>query len=161
MAGLQFFALAANSDAVLTLGERFKEAAMTTLQGMGAIFLVLTLLWICIEIMHTVLTPKAEREREKKAKQEQKEKRASEKQAAKTAKAEKKEESVAPVSSEEVTEQSAAQTTAPAAVATDDGALVAAITAAIQAAMAEEGYTGGFRVVSFKRVSANNRRTRV
>ncbi len=42
---------------------------------------------------------------------------------------------------------------------TDDGALIAAITAAVAAAMAEEGYTGGFRVVSFKRVgNASSRR---
>ena len=41
----------------------------------------------------------------------------------------------------------------------DDGAVVAAITAAISAALAEEGYTGGFRVVSFKRAdNARNRR---
>jgi len=41
--------------------------------------------------------------------------------------------------------------------ALDDGALIAAITAAISAAMAEEGYTGGFRVVSFKRAARRNR----
>ena len=33
----------------------------------------------------------------------------------------------------------------------DDGELVAVITAAVAAAMEEEGYTGGFRVVSFRR----------
>ena len=33
MAGLQFFALAANSDAALTLGERFKEAAKKGFAG--------------------------------------------------------------------------------------------------------------------------------
>lgn len=40
----------------------------------------------------------------------------------------------------------------PAAVpASDDGAIVAAIIAAISALRSEEGITGGFRVVSFKR----------
>lgn len=38
---------------------------------------------------------------------------------------------------------------------TEDGALIAAITAAISASLAEQGYTGGFRVVSFKRVPAH------
>ena len=33
----------------------------------------------------------------------------------------------------------------------DDGAIIAVITAAIMAARAEEGHTGAFRVVSFKR----------
>lgn len=42
----------------------------------------------------------------------------------------------------------------PVAQETDDGALIAAITAAISASLAEQGYTGGFRVVSFKRASA-------
>ena len=37
------------------------------------------------------------------------------------------------------------------AVVEDDGAIVAAITAAIALVLAEGGYTGGFRVVSFKR----------
>lgn len=46
----------------------------------------------------------------------------------------------------------AAQTVAPAPVPkTNDDALIAVITAAIAASLAEEGYTGGFRVVSFKR----------
>ncbi|MBQ2734384.1 MAG: hypothetical protein IJF33_00980 [Clostridia bacterium] len=40
----------------------------------------------------------------------------------------------------------------------DDGAVVAAITAAITAMRAEEGYTGGFRVVSFKRATPKVRR---
>lgn len=44
--------------------------------------------------------------------------------------------------------------------AEDSGALIAAITAAISAALAEEGYDGAFRVVSFKRVSSGNRKNR-
>ena len=40
----------------------------------------------------------------------------------------------------------------------DDGAVVAAIIAAISAMRAEEGYTGGFRVVSFKRAMPKSRR---
>lgn len=43
--------------------------------------------------------------------------------------------------------------TAPAPVASeDDGAIIAAITAAITAMRAEDGASGSFRVVSFKRV---------
>ncbi len=40
----------------------------------------------------------------------------------------------------------------------DDAAIVAAITAAIAAMRAEEGNTGGFRVVSFKRVNSRKNR---
>ena len=48
---------------------------------------------------------------------------------------------------------------APAPVAaSDDGAIVAAITAAISAQLASEGFTGGFRVVSFKRSGANTQK---
>ena len=59
----------------------------------------------------------------------------------KSAKVEKVEEKQAPASAP-----------APASVpASDDGAIVAAIIAAISALRSEEGITGGFRVVSFKR----------
>ena len=64
---------------------------------------------------------------------------------------------------EETLESMAPATPAPAPVpvpvaaspATDDAALVAAITAAIAAALAEDGYTGGFRVVSFRRADTS------
>ena len=45
-----------------------------------------------------------------------------------------------------------------AAPATDDGAIIAAITAAITAQRADEGNTGAFRVVSFKRAQTASRR---
>ncbi len=51
-----------------------------------------------------------------------------------------------------------AQTVAPAPAVEDDGALIAAITAAISATLAEEGYQGGFRVVSFCRVGDASKR---
>ena len=134
MLNLQFFAMNANKE-ILSMPERLSEAGSVTLMGMAAIFLVLTLLWICIEVMHLFL---GEKETKK------------EKQPA--PKKEKNESAPVTVS---------APTVAPTSAQEDDGAIVAAITAAISAAMAEEGYTGGFRVVSFKRVSANNRRNRV
>ncbi|MBR2722253.1 MAG: hypothetical protein IKB75_05700 [Clostridia bacterium] len=45
------------------------------------------------------------------------------------------------------------------AAAADDGAVVAAIIAAISALRAEEGKTSGFRVVSFRRVGKNSRKS--
>ncbi len=110
-----------------TFVEDAKEAGTVTLLGMVAIFAVLSLLWLVIEILHRTLTEQqATNAAEKKPK-------------------------AAPV------EKPAREPRAFGRPAPDDGALVAAITAAISAAMAEEGYTGGFRVVSFKRSS--NRRS--
>ena len=103
-----------------TFAEDAKEAGMVTLLGMVAIFAVLSLLWLLIEVLHRALT--------------------------------KKESPKAP-ETHAFQPKAPAPVAEPAPVAVDDGALVAAITAAISAAMAEEGYTGGFRVVSFKRSS--------
>ena len=105
----------------MSFGEALAQAGIVALQGMFTIFAVLAVLWGAIEVMHYLVHRK---EKQSNGKQEQAE----------------------PVRSAEVAEP----TPAP-AVAEDDGVLVAAITAAISAAMAEEGYTGGFRVVSFKR----------
>ena len=106
--------------------EDVKEAGMVTLLGMVAIFSVLALLWFLIEFLHRLLTE------EKKPIDQPK----------------------APVVQPKAVVQPSAPVAEAAPVATeDDGALIAAITAAISAAMAEEGYTGGFRVVSFKRAS--------
>ena len=108
--------------------EDVKEAGMVTLLGMVAIFAVLALLWLLIEVLHRLLTkPQKPINQSKAAAAPTKE----------TA------QSPAPVPVEESTS----------ATKEDDGALIAAITAAISATMAEEGYTGGFRVVSFKRAS--------
>ena len=133
MLNLQLFSL--NASETLTLSERFSEAGLVTLMGMGAVFAVLIILWVCIEIMHSIVGVKEENPETKQSVQESTE---------------------TPVA---VT-QAAPQEVAPTVVAGDDGALIAAITAAISAAMADEGYTGGFRVVSFKRASASNRRSR-
>ena len=132
MLNLQFFALNANKE-ILSMPERLSEAGSVTLMGMAAIFFVLSLLWVCIEVMHLFLGEKEGKKEQKPTPQKPK---------------------AVP------TPQAEPQTVVP-TTAEDDGAIVAAITAAISAAMAEEGYTGGFRVVSFKRVSANNRRNRV
>ena len=104
-----------------TFAEDAKEAGTVTLLGMVAIFAVLSLLWLLIEVLHRALTKK---------------------------------ESPKMPETHPVQPKTSAPIAEPAPVAAvDDGALVAAITAAISAAMAEEGYTGGFRVVSFKRSS--------
>lgn len=113
-----------------TFGERAGVAGSVTLLGMVTIFAVLAILWGVIEALHRVLnrggktdTPAA-------------------KPAAPAAKpaAEAKKHT-------QVTQAVKATETA----RRDDGELVAVITAAVAAAMEEEGYTGGFRVVSFRR----------
>ena len=134
-----------NNSAILLLAggmdmsERASTAGIVTLQGMLTIFLVLSLLWAAIEVMHGLL----HRGRTEKTDEDTPKKSA---------------EPSAPATSDAAI---AAAIAAALAASEDEGATVAAITAAISAAMAEEGYTGGFRVVSFKRVSANNRRNRV
>lgn len=106
--------------------ERAKEAGTVTLLGMAAIFVVLSLLWGVIEILHKLLGGAEP----KKAKKNDKNKPEAE---------------ISQTPVETVPAETAAE---------DDGALIAAITAAISDAMSEEGYTGGFRVVSFKRAPA-------
>ena len=128
---MNVFALAASADsAELTFADRATTALIVSLQGMLTIFLVLSILWGAIELLHLALG------REKKAKP------------VKTAPA-------APVA--EAAPAPVAEP-APAASVADDGAIVAAITAAISAQLASEGYTGGFRVVSFKRATASSKR---
>ena len=111
-----------------TFAEDAREAGTVTLLGMVAIFAVLALLWLVIEILHNALN----RETAKKP----------------VVKLEKK-----PQKQAAPEEKPTLGTRAFGKPAPDNGALVAAITAAISAAMADEGYTGGFRVVSFKRSS--------
>ncbi len=124
------FALAA-SGTDMEISERASIAGTVTLEGMLMIFCALTLLWIAIEIMHFVLHHKSGTKKIEKV-------------------------SSAPVASR----SSVPPTAVSPAPVNHDGALIAAITAAISAAMAEEGYTGGFRVVSFKRVSSQDRKNR-
>ncbi len=107
-----------------SFAENALEALNVTLVGMVTIFAVLALLWGIIELLHRILS--------------------SGKALAKEGKAGKAEPPVSPAPT--------APAASPAAQTGDDGALIAAITAAVSAAMAEEGYTGGFRVVSFRRV---------
>ena len=112
----------------LNWGERASTAGTVTLMGMVTIFAVLAILWAMIEIMHSVLH-----------KGEKKEKEPTPNKAA-----------PAPAPNQDDAAIAAAIAAALAA-AEDDGAVVAAITAAITAARAENGETGAFRVVSFKR----------
>ncbi len=108
-----------------SFAENAKEAGTVTLLGMVSIFAVLALLWGIIEILHKLLGGSGKSSRQAET------------------------EKTAPAATPP--EVPAAQ---PAAQETDDGALIAAITAAISASLAEQGYTGGFRVVSFKRAPA-------
>ena len=120
-----FYALTANGRSLV---ENAKEAGTVTLLGMVAIFAVLSLLWLVIEILHRVVSEKTE--------------------------ASEASEASAPIPTEQSVSESVPAPTAQTPVeSSDDGALIAAITAAISAAMADDGYTGGFRVVSFKRAS--------
>lgn len=110
--------------------ERAGYAGGVTLLGMATIFIVLSILWGVVELLHRALH------------------RGDQKTAPAEAKA-----APAPV-------PAPAPKAAPAPVrapAAGDDALVAVITAAVAAAMAEEGYAGGFRVVSFRRIQ--NRRS--
>ena len=119
------YALTANGR---SLAENAKEAGTVTLLGMVAIFAVLSLLWLVIEILHRALSKEQAPKNEPSS--------------------ERQEEPTSPAPVQTVTAEPIP------AVAAADGALIAAITAAVSAAMAEDGYTGGFRVVSFKRSSA-------
>ena len=120
------WALTANGR---TFGENAKEAGIVTLLGMVSIFAVLALLWLVIELLHRVLV------RGNKAKPAPKQ------EAAPAPKS-------VPAPAREPEKRSAPVAVHP---EQDGGELVAVITAAVAAAMADEGYTGGFRVVSFRR----------
>ncbi|MDY3863734.1 MAG: OadG family protein [Eubacteriales bacterium] len=110
--------------------ERAGYAGGVTLLGIATIFIVLSILWGVVELLHRALH------------------RGDQKTAPAEAKA-----APAPVP---VPAPKAAPAPVRAPAAGDD-ALVAVITAAVAAAMAEEGYAGGFRVVSFRRTQ--NRRS--
>jgi len=112
-------------------GERTTISITVSLQGMLTIFLVLALLWGTIVIMHRVIAGKKKEPHKRRGGEED-------------------EKSQAPATTDDMA--IAAAIAAGLAASEDEGAVVAAITAAISATLAEEGYTGGFRVVSFKRV---------
>lgn len=130
------FALAENAGSLKdVIGETFAEragvAGSVTLLGMVAIFVVLALLWGVIEVLHRVLNLGGKTET--------------------TAPAPAPRKQPAPRTEKPKKAATAVATAVPNVTVTDDGALVAVITAAVAAAMAEEGYQGGFRVVSFRR----------
>ena len=132
----------------LSWSERFSTAGSVTLLGMLAIFCVLAALWATIEIMHALLKKSDKQPKQPKEKKEPK----------KTAK-EKPSQKNTPVPNEQDAAVAAAIAASLAAYE-DGGATVAAIIAAITAARAEEGDTGTFRVVSFKRAETAGRRRR-
>ena len=138
---MNVFALAADNAAELTFADRLSTAGIVSLQGMLTIFLVLSILWGAVELMHYALVGRKEKKKATAAVEEP----------APVV------ESAPAVESAPVVESAPAVESAPVAVA-DDGAIVAAITAAIAAQLASDGYTGGFRVVSFKRSGANSKK---
>ncbi len=110
-----------------TFGERAGVAGSVTLLGMVTIFAVLAILWGVIEVLHRVLNRGGKTDTP----------------AAKP---------TAPAAKSAAEAKKPAQAVkATEAASRDSGELVAVITAAVAAAMEEEGYTGGFRVVSFRR----------
>ena len=132
----------------LSWSERFSTAGIVTLMGMVVIFAVLAILWGAIEIMHRLLHGKQEKA-DQPVEKAPKEKKVREKKA-------KPSKASAPAPTDDAA--IAAAIAAALAATEDDGATVAAITAAISATLAEEGYTGGFRVVSFKRAGVHTRK---
>ena len=127
---MNVFALVAENATEMTFAERAKTAGIVSLQGMLTIFLVLAILWGAVELMHYVLVGSKEK-------------------APKSA--------PAPAPAKEASPAPVATPAAAPATVSDDGAIVAAITAAISAQLASNGYTGGFRVVSFKRANPQKR----
>ena len=123
----------------LDWGERTTISITVSLQGILAIFGVLALLWAVIEIMHRIIMGKRKKP---------------------THEAHTADGQTAAGGQTAMTDDMAiaAAIAASLAASEDEGAVVAAITAAISAALAEEGYTGGFRVVSFKRVGQRKAR---
>lgn len=113
-------------------GARFAEAGIMMLFGMIMVFAVLAILWGILALMKFIMVGKTPKPK----------------------KAEKKS-SVAEVIAESVS--AAEEEPDPVVAETDDGELVAVIAAAIAAYRESEGlgeeYTGGFRVVSFRRAN--------
>ena len=120
----------------LSWGERSSTAGIVTLQGMLTIFAVLAILWGAVELMHRLLHKDG--------------KKTEKKQVADQGKPTPNAEDAAV----------AAAIAATLAAYEDSGATVAVITAAITAMREEEGCTGEFRVVSFKRAQGVDRRRR-
>ena len=117
------YALALSSETITMMWQ-------TPLLGMGMIFAVLSILWAVLALMKFIMVGKSPKAK---------------KVETPSAIAEAVEESVAAVQEEETVAQ------------TDDSELVAIIAAAVAAYRESEGlgeeYTGGFRVVSFRRAN--------
>lgn len=131
MHGLYFLAeqqMAADGYAENDIMGRFLgKGLQTALLGLVTVFVVLSLLWGCLEIFRYVFYTLPER---------------------------KKNASQGSASAVQVTESVPAPTAEPTVCETDDGELVAAIMAAVSAYRAEEGAPAvGFRVVSFRKKS--------
>lgn len=118
----------------MSLGERVAYSLRMLVVGLGMVFVVLAILWGVLALSRIFLHDMPARRRA----EESGEKKA--------------------VQAKPAAAPAPAPVKTPAPAAQNDGALIAVITAAISAAMAEEGTTpaGGFRVVSFRRVSGNH-----
>ena len=58
---MNVFALAADNAAELTFADRLSTAGIVSLQGMLTIFLVLSILWGAVELMHYALVGRKEK----------------------------------------------------------------------------------------------------
>ena len=118
----------------MPMADRLAYSLRMLIVGLGMVFVVLAILWGVLVLSRILLHDIPNRRRE--------------------------EEKGEPRKAVEVVDLAPAPAPAPAAPAPAqaDAALIAVITAAISAAMAEEGSApaGGFRVVSFRRVSGNS-----
>lgn len=127
--------------------EAWKYAGEMTLMGMAMIFAVLAILWAILGIFKLIFagkTPKAIKV--SKAPKEPKE------QIEPKIKAEKKKQAAVPVKDDELSAVITAGIRAyQADTAQENAALVAILTAAVTAYREQEGESGSFRVVSFKR----------
>lgn len=135
------FALAAQGG--FFSAERASTAGIVTLQGMLTIFAVLAILWGATEVMHGIFSKDSKKPSVPKKVEPQ-------------VSAEQKENSLPAVPNEQDAAIAAA-IGATLAAYEDNGATIAAITAAIMAVRAENGESGSFRVVSFKRTGRRNR----
>lgn len=128
---LMIGALSTAAIDVPPLGERVVEGLQTLVLGLGMVFAVLALLWGVLAIFKVIFYDLPEKK--KKA------------QSGETKKADEAEKTKAQPASEVVPTQAYT-------AVQDDGAVIAAITAALTEYFAESGtYTGGFRVVSFRK----------
>ena len=137
---LKQFALAAQEG--LSSTDRAMTAGIVTLQGVLSVFAILAILFGATILMHRLIHGKPKKTTENR-------------KASPTPEQATNSNAPAPNAQDAAV---AAAIAAALAAQEDGGATVAAITAAIIAARAEEGNTGAFRVVAFKRVQTVKRR---